>query len=785
MGQVHLVFDREREEEVALKAYTSSGEAEEGRFLFKQEFWAMASLRHPNLVAAYDYGELADGTPYFTMEVVPGSDLEPTQDEAAVRGWLPGIAAALGYLHGQGFVHGDLKPENVRLGEVPKLMDLGLLTRAGRAGGPIRGSLLYLAPEVARQAALDGRADLYALGAVVYHVLAGRPVFEGESAVSLLRAHLDAPPVPLRQHAPAVSRELEAAVLRLLAKDPAERYASAGDLMEALGLHVEGVEAHNLLGSPLFGREDIQGEIGTLLRSESGGTRWIVGGSGSGKSRLLQESRATAQLEGLPTFYAQGLGRETAPYTALRPWLKAITGQPTPARERLAPVLVRLLPELGVDPAPPLDGAQERMRLHNAIAELARAVAPSAVWLLDNADELDTASRELLTFLQGQSAGAAWRWILTSQIAGEGTRILPLAPLDEATTLRMARALLGQEALPEGLAERLLVITGGLPGAVEAVLGHWVRAGALRRERGTWVGGDDALFELPGGWQVALDARFEELPEGAKRVGRVAALLGAQADLPWLAALVELPSPAFFAALAQLEAAEVLAREDSQFRFVRPAQVAVLTAAFTDDERRGLHTAAATWLAERLGAPADSPALPLADIMAVARHHLAGNTPALGVPYLVAAGQRSLAMYVTAGLDGLLRRALVVDGLAEEHRLALRMVLGTVQRFDGKIDDAMALYEEELLPALRAGSHEALAHELVTWGVILQMKGKYPRALEAFAEAINLADAAGDVEAGIRARVFAGRVGFFAGETGASRTHLASAVRRAREAGAA
>lgn len=794
MGSVRLVFDRERGEEVALKtlAPAAGADVEEARFLFKQEFWAMASLSHPGLVAAYDYGELPGGSAYFTMELVPGADLDPAApaSEERVRAWLPSVASALAYLHARGYVHGDLKPENIRASEHgAKLMDLGLLGRVGRAPTAVRGSLLYLAPEVARQAPVDGRADLYALGAVLYHVLAGRPPFEADDAIGLLRAHLDLPPVPLRQHAPGVSRELEAAVMRLLAKDPAERFAAAPELLEALGLHVEGTQTQGLLGSPLLGRDDVRGELGRLLRASGGGTRWVVGGAGSGKSRLLAETRAEAQLEGLPTFYAQGLGADATAYGALRPWLLALAARPSDARERVAPVLARLLPEVGaivgqpaLVPAAPLEGVQERLRLHGAILDLARAAAPSAVWLLDDADQLDAASQELLAFLQAQGAGTPWRWILAAQGSGEGTRTLPLAPLDEATTLAVARALLGQDELSAEVTERLPLLTGGLPGAIEAVVGHWVRSGALRREGGRWQAAPGKTFEVPGGWQVALDARFTELSEAAQRVGRTAALLGAQAELPWLADLVELDQAAFFAALAELESAEVLTREESQFRFLRPAQATALAASWSEADARRLHTAAASWLAERMAAPTD-PNAPLDAVRRVARHHLAGTTPLLGVPFVLATARRALAMYVAAGLEPLLKQALAVPAQPPQDRLRLLAALGTVYRFDGEVDEALALYENELIPGMRETESRDLAQQLVTLGVVYQMKGRYPKALEAFAEAINLADASGDGEAGIRARVFAGRVGYFAGETAAARTHLASAVRRAREAG--
>jgi GAF domain-containing protein len=792
MGAVHLVFDRERGEDVALKTFAPAegADLEEGRFLFKQEFWAMASLRHPNLVAAHDYGELEDGTPYMTMEIVPGHDLyedEKPLGEAEVRDWLPGIAAALAYLHGRGYVHGDLKPENIRLREdgVPKLMDLGLLTRAGRSGGPIRGSLLYLAPEAIKQAAVDGRADLYGLGAVIFHVMAGRPPFEAGTAgpMMLLRAHLESQPDSLRKHAPEISRELDSAVAKLLAKDPAQRFGTAGDLLDALGLQAEGAMAVGLLGAPVIGREEAQSALKAVTTNFAPVTLWLAGGAGQGKSRLLAEARAEAQLNGETVLHAEGLGPDAPPYQALRPWLKALAGPPSEVRDRLAPVLVKLLPELNVPPAPSLEGAPERVRLHAAVSELAVSRLETGLWLLDDADRLDPASRELLGYLQRQSAERPWRWVMTGEAPPEGVEALHLEPLGEPDTLALASALLGQTDLPEALTERLHTLTGGVPGTIEAVLGHWLRTGALTRSGGAWVAGDAEAFELPGGLQVVLDARFQELSDDAQLVGRTAAILGAVGDPRVLAALVDRPESVFFQALAELETAEVLSLEDNQLRFVRPAQAAALAASWDESDARALHTAAARILEKRLPAGPQDASAPLDLVLAVAGHHLTGETPVAGVPWAIAGARRALAIFAVAQAETLITRALAIEALAPADRMAIQALQVQVLRFKPQIDAALALYETELMPALRAAEAPELPANLVTYGVLHQMKGRYAEATAAFAEAINLADAAEDAATGVRARLFAARVGVFSGETKSANTHLTSAVRRAREAG--
>ncbi|MDB5100042.1 MAG: serine/threonine protein kinase, partial [Cyanobacteria bacterium RYN_339] len=282
MGQVLLVHDAVRDEEVALKLLaTESGSLleAEARLLFAREFWTMASLAHPHLVEAYDQGVLADGTPFFTMAYIPGTDLDlaqAAQPEAVVRGWLPGLLGALATLHAAGWVHGDLKPANLRLREDGQvtLMDLGLLRPAGQPAGPIRGSLLYLAPEAITAGAVDARADLYALGAMLYHLLAGRPPFSASLggragwALPLLRAHLEQQPPPLRTA--GVSPELAGLITCLLAKDPNDRPAHVGEVLAALGLPPTPAGG-GLFGAPMLGRDAERAALAAFLADPAPG----------------------------------------------------------------------------------------------------------------------------------------------------------------------------------------------------------------------------------------------------------------------------------------------------------------------------------------------------------------------------------------------------------------------------------------------------------------------------------------------------------------------------------
>jgi serine/threonine-protein kinase len=222
---------------------------------FEREVRATARLTHPNTVQVFDYGHTPDGTFYYVMEYLPGVTLEelvkrygPLAPARAVH-FLRQLCGALAEAHAIGLIHRDIKPgngivcERGGLHDVAKLLDFGLVLAQGvgqdgerlTQDGAIAGTPAYVSPEQASgRDDLDARSDIYSVGCLAYFLLTGQPPFAGRSAVRMLAAHMYEPPAPLTTYQSDVPADLERVVLRCLAKDPGERFASAQDLESAL-----------------------------------------------------------------------------------------------------------------------------------------------------------------------------------------------------------------------------------------------------------------------------------------------------------------------------------------------------------------------------------------------------------------------------------------------------------------------------------------------------------------------------------------------------------------------
>jgi serine/threonine protein kinase len=223
---------------------------------FFKEAFAASAIRHPGIVEVFDFGYHADGRAYLVMELLEGETLSARLartglDEIRAAVIARGIASALGAAHAKGFIHRDLKPDNVFLvpdpdmpsGERPKVLDFGIAKlseedqrRVSKTRtGALLGTPSYMAPEQARAAGeIDSRADLYSLGCMLYEMLTGAPPFVAEGAGEVIALHLFAEPELPSAKRPGVSEEMDRITMRLLAKEPEGRYANAFEVVEAL-----------------------------------------------------------------------------------------------------------------------------------------------------------------------------------------------------------------------------------------------------------------------------------------------------------------------------------------------------------------------------------------------------------------------------------------------------------------------------------------------------------------------------------------------------------------------
>lgn len=245
MGDVYCAEDQQLGRMVALKLLHRRF-AEDREFVerFRREASSAAGLQHPNVVSVYDRGAW-DGTSYIAMEYLPGRTLKqvveqdaPLEPVRAIDLTIQVLRAAR-FAHKRGVIHRDLKPHNVIVDgeDRAKVTDFGI-ARAGASDmtqtGSIMGTAQYLSPEQAQGTPVTPRSDLYSIGIVLYELLTGHVPFDGESAVTIALKQVNEPPLPPSNFNSSVTPELEGVVLRALAKDPAQRFASADEMILAL-----------------------------------------------------------------------------------------------------------------------------------------------------------------------------------------------------------------------------------------------------------------------------------------------------------------------------------------------------------------------------------------------------------------------------------------------------------------------------------------------------------------------------------------------------------------------
>jgi tetratricopeptide (TPR) repeat protein len=647
MGIVYRATDLELHREVAVKVLPTATSSVEARQRLLREARAAAALNHPHIISVHDVGE-ANGAPFFVMELVHGPSLANARpaELARVVDIACQLCSALEHAHANSIVHRDLKPDNVLLsmssnnGSV-KLADLGLALPADGArisrAGLIVGTAAYMAPEQALGQAVDGRTDLYALGVLLYEMTTGRLPFVGDEPLSVVSQHVHASVVPPRVLRPELPRALEAVILRLLAKDPAQRFATAAETATALrdSLTAEEITTDEgtfatvaildaLSRGRLVGRTSELAEAIELwhhAREGHGHAVLLSGEPGAGKTRLAREVTIHAAVDG-----AVVLSGGCYEYEATTPYLPFVEAFRRLVREEkddaalraklgdAAPQIAKLAPEIHTRLGPFAERAElppheERLLFFDAVVNVFVSLAGTK-GLLFYADDLHWADRGTLWLL-----GHLLRQLRTERVLILGAyreteldRAHPLAKalvdwnrerlmtrialkrFDAQETSAQLGALLGENVSGD-FTEAVFRETEGNPFFVEEVLKALIEKGSVRRESGRWKRCEVDQLVIPQSMKEAIGSRLDRVSQEANEVLRAGAVLGKTFTFAELqSASGEQSEDALLDALDEAVGAQlVIADRDESFTFTHDKIREVLYEELNPIRRRRLH----------------------------------------------------------------------------------------------------------------------------------------------------------------------------------------------------
>lgn len=527
----------------------------------------LMSLDHPNIAKILDVGQ--DEELYFIAEeFVPGQDLEhlftsssePLSNDQAFDLALS-LTLALEYIHSRGVIHGDLRPRNIFLSdEKLKLTDIGMgHLEAGRNlldTSLLHLSAAYLAPEQILGQTLDARTDLYALGVVFYRLFTGQLPFTG-SDQEIMRAHLDQDPRPPRELNPRLSPSLEHLILKLLAKNPNNRYVSAEQARNvSKNLLIYAGDTTRQNRGPLIGRnKELQGLLACWEAAQigQGQLALVTGEPGIGKTSLIQH---VAERVAPPVVLVGGCrepegGPAYAPFTQiLRAYFETVPPEFFDARAhqlisnfiRLAPEIRQVLPNL---PEPPLlEPKQEQLRLMSNLAQFIKRATRERPWLiiLEDLQWADHSSLELLRYLSHNLSSMSLLIIGAYQdtevevghplletvrdLSNQATyHHFPLSRLT-LSDLSQLLANIWNQPVPKGLVEKIYQHTEGNPFYVEEVAKGLVDDGIIRMQDGMWQFPTLEDLRLPQTIHEAVWSRIRHLSPDTQALLRQAAVLG-------------------------------------------------------------------------------------------------------------------------------------------------------------------------------------------------------------------------------------------------------------------
>ncbi len=619
MGAVHLARDLSTSTECAIKRLDPRMVRVAPNSL-RKEFELLTRLRHPAVVSVLELGFAPDGTPFYTMEYIPGVSADQAVkqgDWASLCHLAAQITQGLEALHGAGIVHGDLKPSNLLV--VPTaapgephagvwLVDFGLAGLLDRDRERHRGTPGFAAPEIARGESPGVATDLFGLGATMYVLAAGNGAFVRPSTRGGLHRPQKASPSAVRLEEAGVPAALAELILRLLAPSPGERPSDAREVrreLERIHPAVRRALSHRLQTEVVVGRERELSRLERLIAPDGVGPRVTVvsGESGIGKSAVLGELGVRAAL-GSHAVYRLSCAGSDAPGALVKTLLRRLAVDAEASAddtERSRQALV-VIDREGAPPADP-----ELALLVEAGVEWARVIAQrgkAPLVLLDDWDRLDPVSHAVIRRCVLHPEGTALRWVWACRAdelnrsqddrvlldAGQAHQ-LSIGPLDDDGAVRLVAARLNHNP-PAELSQFLSRRTGGHPGALVEFLRAAAASGALQEsDAGLTV--DAAGLEriaLPADFEESLLTRLRTLGPGALAAATALALWGRPADVSELRTVE--PSAGDEAIEMLLGAGLVTRSGSGQLAMCPPGLAQRIVDLLDEEKRRRLHRAA-------------------------------------------------------------------------------------------------------------------------------------------------------------------------------------------------
>ncbi len=807
----------------ALKLMLPTAQQDEVARRFRREFRTLSRLDHPGVLRVHESG-VHEGRPWFVMQLLEGRELKdeveawrelpPAERYARAHDVLVQLARALAYIHGRGLVHRDVTPSNIMM--LPDgralLMDFGVVKEPGgdlTTVGEVVGTVAYIAPEQISGGAVDFRADLYSLGAVYYLMLTGRRPFNARTLAGYMDKHLNRPVRPPRDLVPTVPADADAVCVRLLQKDPADRFSSGNHLLHVLHAAEQIGVAPGRPGwvPPLVGRAAelaaLRGAIARLDGADDqapqGGVVVLTGDAGMGLGRFADEVALDADRRGLPVSRGRNLHKDQDAYEAFREVyadLVQASGQAPPA------VLAATFGEATAE--------GERIERYAVMAAMGRLAAAGGrrVVLVENMERADRGSLELAEYLVRNVSGVAdsptlfvftrtppdLEDPLAGLVSGESTGVpaleVELGPIPGAAVEELLLGVVEDSGVARTLAERLHEQGQGNPFFVTEMIRGLMEQGAIRTEAGAPLGRvelsarelDDLVLPVPRTLRDIIRKRLVPMSAAARRVALALGTSRVDLDVDLLIEVTGLAEEAVLAALDELIESRLVREERrgdrERYELDRNRVADVLLEETPRGEVLRLH--------RRIGDALEArhPRRTEAIVETLATHYDQGGWPSKAVPYLMQAAEKlvqrtfvdeALTMLDRAqALEPEARRYLPIDD-ADRRLTQLRLARANVLVHLGRWTEGW----EEAAAAHMLAADLADVRLMVRTHLELAVQARRQLELEAatshLAEALDLADKVGDRALRTVPLYEAGAVAWIQGDLDAARRHFVQA----------